>query len=85
MTPCECCPAAVFSEEEMMITPERRHNEWGAVSSSTPLADLFENQKLEDSRSSTPIICLPGSSTNNIAWYPPAGRSPIIITVEREV
>ena len=65
--PCECCPAAVLSEEEMMITPERRHNEWRAVSSSTPLADLFENQKLEDPRSSTPIVCLPGSSTNNIA------------------
>ena len=40
--PCECCPAAVLSEEEMVITPERKPKEWRAVSSSTPVADLRE-------------------------------------------
>ena len=76
---CECCPTAVLTEEEMIITPERKRqgNEWRAVSGSTPLADLFENQKSEDSRSSTPIVCLPGSSTTrSIAWYPPPAELP---------
>ena len=84
---CECCPAAVLTEEEMVITPERkwRGNEWRAVSGSTPLADLFENQKSEEPRSSTPEICLPGSIKDSIACYPPAGRTPTIIIVDREV
>ena len=40
---CECCPAAVLTEEEIVVTPDRKPTEWRAVSSSTPLANLFEN------------------------------------------